>query len=113
MRAGCVLPTKNTLVLEQPEYEYYAIGPFAVDAIDNIAGGDDAALAVIDGDTEDVIDGIAVSKGYILAATNDIGMVSYLLQQSEVGFHDDVVEDLFIEQCSFGPFGLRLVYENP
>ena len=35
-------------------------------------------------------------------------MVSYLLQQSEVGFHDDVVEDLFIEQCSFSPFGLRL-----
>ena len=72
MRAGCVLPTKNTLVLEQPEYEYYAIGPFAVDAIDNISGGDDAALAVIDSDTEDVIDGIAISKSYILAATKMI-----------------------------------------
>ena len=35
-------------------------------------------------------------------------MVSYLLQQSEVGFHDDVIEDPFIEQRSFGPFGLRL-----
>ena len=55
-------------MLEQSECGYCAIGPFAVDAIDNIAGGYDASLAVIDGDTGDVIDEIAISKGYILTA---------------------------------------------
>ena len=54
-------------MLEQSECGYCAIGPFAVDAIDNITGGDDASLAVIVGDTRDVIDEIAISKGYILA----------------------------------------------